>query len=124
MLAIAATCTAMACAQSDPAPSVAHVTTASSVGTVADPALRSLVVASGAQVTIGDVKIGAGNIWETDTGGGPERTAQLWIREPSKERRHPRVHAGQTLEVAGSRISILEIAPDSLRLGVSPIPEY
>jgi hypothetical protein len=84
-----------------------------------------VTVESNTQITIGDVRIGVGNIHEeeyTPEGGTPRRglTAGLWIyvRENPAQDRHVRVYPGQAVMVPGYRLVIVAVERRAIRMEV------
>jgi hypothetical protein len=99
-------------------------------GTQSSPAgsgsrAETVTVGSNTQITLGDVRIGVGNIYEeeyTPEGGRPRRglTSGLWISvrgDPAQDR-HIRVHPGQTVLVPGYRLVIVAVEQRALRMEV------
>jgi hypothetical protein len=109
-----------ACARTERTSGVTSSTAATRPQGTAAPAAsvagQIVVVRSGAQATIGEMRIGAGNIW---AGSDQALTAQLWIRarDPSASQ-HPRVRAGQVVEVSGATISVVSVESDSVKLAL------
>jgi hypothetical protein len=59
------------------------------------------------QVTVGDLKIGAGNFRvEEDTA-----TCALWfyVRDQPELNRHERVHKGQVVDIGGFRVQVRDV---------------
>ena len=84
-----------------------------------------LAIATNTQVTQGELRIGAGNVWDAEydvEGGGRTSgpTAGLWFyfRDRPSEDRHVRVHPGQKLDVAGHRFEVQSVQRDLVRLAV------
>lgn len=89
---------------------------------------ETVTVETGTQITLGDVRIGVGNIWEeeyTPEGGTPRRglTAGLWIsvRNDPAQDRHVRVHPGQSVLVPGYQLVILAVERRSIRMRVQRV---
>jgi hypothetical protein len=88
-------------------------------------------VANTGQVTVGDLKIGVGNIWVdeyTDAQGNTQEglTAGLWffVRNREDLDHSVRVYVGQTTEVADYQVRVLDIKPDGpVILGITPPPD-
>ena len=118
------------CRQGSEAPrgTVSGVEPASASGSGAS-AERVLSIASNTQVTIGDLRIAAGNVWDSEyapDGGAPRRgpTAGLWLyfRQRPSEDRHVRAHPGQALEIAGHRIRVVEVQRGGVRVALVAAP--
>jgi hypothetical protein len=87
--------------------------------------VETVTVESNTQITLGDVRIGVGNIREeeyTPEGGAPRRglTGGLWIyvRDNPTQDRHERVHPGQTVMVPGYRLVIVAVERRAIRMEV------
>jgi hypothetical protein len=90
-----------------------------------DIGAETVTVESNTQITLGEVRIGVGNIHEeeyTPAGGTPRRglTAGLWIsvRDNPTQDRHERVHPGQTVMVPGYRLVIVAVERRAIRMEV------
>jgi hypothetical protein len=86
-----------------------------------------VTVRSNTQATIGDLRIGAGNIWEDtyETQAGNTATAlgagvSVFVRGDDSQNVRTRVHAGDTFDVAGRRIEIREITDEAVVLAIHP----
>jgi hypothetical protein len=120
--ALAAIALCVACGPRERAPGVTGAGSADPPGAEVAPAgstgaEREVVVRSGAQATIGELRIGAGNIWAD---ADDALSAQLWIHTPQPAaRHHPRVVAGQVVEAGGASISIVSVERDAVKLRVA-----
>jgi hypothetical protein len=87
-------------------------------------------VANTGQVTIGDLKIGVGNIWVGEYTDAQDNTQEglttgLWffIRNREDLDHSVRVYVGQTIEVADYQVRVLDIKSDGpVILGIIPPP--
>jgi hypothetical protein len=86
-----------------------------------------ITITENTQATRGDLKIGAGNIWEeeyVDATGAKKKgpTAGLWIyvRNDDSKNQTVRVHPGQILHVASFTLEVKSVTEDSVALGISP----
>lgn len=92
-----------------------------------DPSAGTVVVPSTGQASIGDLRIGAGNVWDEEYADERGRwqtgpTAGLWFyfEQARATGIHRRVHAGESFVVAGHRVDIVAIDTDAVTLRLSP----
>lgn len=79
----------------------------------------AIVLEANVQLTVGDLRIGVGNIWEenyTDSSGNGKKglTAALWLfyRTDQSLDVTPRVHAGQEIIIGRYAIKIIDVVRD------------
>ncbi|MEJ7730758.1 MAG: hypothetical protein WKG00_16265 [Polyangiaceae bacterium] len=82
---------------------------------------RTIVISSGAQASLGRIRIAAGNIWEDEyaaPGEAPRKglTAQLWIHVEGEQRTHRRVHPGAVFDAGGRSFTVASVDPAAVRL--------
>jgi hypothetical protein len=108
-----------ACMQSNEAPNTAEQSK------TAGPS--ELLIESGTQAQLGDVRIGAGNIWEaeylrTDDTRETGLSAALWIsvRDDQAGGHALRVGRGSTFSAGGFVFDVIEVSDDTVRLRYRP----
>ncbi len=97
-------------------------------GALSSPiAMQIVTIPSNAQATVGDVRIGAGNIWDdeyTDVKGDTRKglTAGLWIyfRDDKARDTKRRVHPGESFVIGRYRFEVLSVESDQVTLRLGP----
>lgn len=92
-----------------------------------EPSAGTVVVPSTGQATLGDLRIGAGNVWDEEYADDAGRwqtgpTAGLWFYFDAARATgvHRRVHAGESFVVAGHRVDVVAVETESVTLRLSP----
>lgn len=102
----------------DPTP-----TTTATTGSAGARNMKPLTIESNTQATIGDVRIGVGNIWEedyTDEAGAKKKglTAmlQIFVKDDSAKNATKRVHPGQKLTASRFEVEVASVEENAVHL--------
>ena len=111
----------------DPQPNETETPETSETPETEEGGMEVVTIRTNTQATIGDLRIGTGNIWEDtyETEGGNTATGlgagvSVFVRDDESQNVRARVHRGDTLDVAGRRIEVREITDDAVVLAISP----